>query len=675
MKNSKILISFLLVLLVALISASAVSAADIDVNGTTDVAINHAIGNASAGDTINLGVNKVYTVDSSINVDKNVTIVGVNVTLNAEAQTKSKDASAPLYNGVIFVNKEGSGSTITGLKLVNTNANKNYTYANTLKGYGIQLSGGATGCVVDNCSFYDFNTGVYISAADSNIVQNSFFTGVATLINNIPSGPKDRGSYGVGIMGSKYNIIQNNLFYGPLCDGVSIASSSKGTQVLNNEFEGNAYSIFFGGGSTAGSVMAGNTFKDCGSFYGVRTSGDTAGVVDNFTNLPVISVQKASDNFEIYNNTFYANQNNVLIGANEKNTAHGYPSDIGNINVYDNTVIPANEKVVMSTVVLFNIVSESGILNPVGPIAIVNNTLNGAKSAAYWTYDWSKSQYGDVNIAAAAPATTFFEIVSLDADKAVVVLKDVNGKKLAGKTVSANISGNVSSLTTDEVGQVAVENYGQAILDFAGDKQLAASTITLTAPAAPAIVPTALIITEELNIKVGETGTIALVLTDGTNPIANQNVSILINNEYQGFVTTDENGTATIDYKATAEGTNYVTAYYYGDNQYASSIDFGVVKVTKKSTTMAAKALKTSYKRTATKYVQVTLKSNGRAVSGKKVTVTVNGKTFTGKTGSNGVAKVKVTLTKVGTFTFTAKFAGDSTYKAVSKTGKIKVTK
>ena len=41
------------------------------------------------------------------------------------------------------------------------------------------------------------------------------------------------------------------------------------------------------------------------------------------------------------------------------------------------------------------------------------------------------------------------------------------------------------------------------------------------------------------------------------------------------------------------------------------------------------------------------------------------------KTNKKGQATFKVKLTKKGTFKYTVKFAGDSQYKAVKKTGKI----
>ena len=68
------------------------------------------------------------------------------------------------------------------------------------------------------------------------------------------------------------------------------------------------------------------------------------------------------------------------------------------------------------------------------------------------------------------------------------------------------------------------------------------------------------------------------------------------------------------------------------------------------------------------KKVKFTLKdANGKAIAGKKITVKVNGKTFSAKTNSKGVATISVKVTKKGKFTATAKFAGDKAYKAITK--------
>jgi parallel beta-helix repeat protein len=698
MKNSKILISFLLVLLIA-ISASAVSAADdaadivaadedadvveatIDVAGDDDVAIQNAINNASAGDTINLGANKEYNINATVNVDKAITITGDNVTLNGEGQSKSGNGGA-LYDGFINIGKEGSNATITGLTFVNVDANKEYTHDNTLKGYGVQLANGATGVVVDNCKFYDFANGVYISSAPANIIQNCWFTGVSTLINNIPGGPKDRGSYAVSIMRSKGNQVINNTFYGPLCDGVSIAGGSGNTVVKDNLFEGNAYGIYFGGASTAGSVITGNTFKKVGSFSASYVDKETNQTVwDNFTDLPVISVQKASDNFEIKDNTFYAETGNVLIGANEANTAHGYPSDIGNIKVTDNTVLAGSNDTVMQTVVLFNIISETGVLSPVGPIAVVNNTLNGAKAAAYWSYDWGKDIYGDINIPAADPAKTYFEIVSVGNGKISAILKDVNGKALASEEIAYSIEGVAGNITTDENGAFTIENAsGEVIIDFAGSAKLGPATTDITVeapiiPPVPELIGTTLSLSG-IDVFAGETGYIitATLLDVNQTPLANEEIIVVdVNQEGQPLFlgATDANGTIAFNVSTASAAQYTIGAFFLGNTNYTPSLDFNTVNIKLNPTELAAPSK--SYKVKKSKKLAVTLTSNGKAVEGKEVSVKVNGKIYKGTTNAKGQAIVKVKISKKGTYKYKAKFAGDDVYKAVSAKGKIKV--
>ena len=60
-------------------------------------------------------------------------------------------------------------------------------------------------------------------------------------------------------------------------------------------------------------------------------------------------------------------------------------------------------------------------------------------------------------------------------------------------------------------------------------------------------------------------------------------------------------------------------------------------------------------------------------MKGKKISFTVNGKTYTGTTNANGVASVKVSISKKGTYSFTAKYAGDNTFATVSKSGKLTI--
>ena len=63
----------------------------------------------------------------------------------------------------------------------------------------------------------------------------------------------------------------------------------------------------------------------------------------------------------------------------------------------------------------------------------------------------------------------------------------------------------------------------------------------------------------------------------------------------------------------------------------------------------------------------------GKALAGKKITFKVNKKTYTAKTNSKGIATVKIVIKKKGKYTASAKFAGDSAYKAISKKARITV--
>ena len=99
----------------------------------------------------------------------------------------------------------------------------------------------------------------------------------------------------------------------------------------------------------------------------------------------------------------------------------------------------------------------------------------------------------------------------------------------------------------------------------------------------------------------------------------------------------------------------------------------------KKTTAINVKDL--SFKSTAkTKTVSVKLTTikneyDGKTYlnAGKKITLKVNGKTYTAKTDANGVAKFNIQITKKGTYTATVNFSGDQTYKASAKSMKITI--
>ena len=149
------------------------------------------------------------------------------------------------------------------------------------------------------------------------------------------------------------------------------------------------------------------------------------------------------------------------------------------------------------------------------------------------------------------------------------------------------------------------------------------------------------------------------------NPLANKDVSVTLNGKTT-TVTTDENGKGTIKTNFAAAGTYYYSICFLGDDGAKAS--FATAKVTvNKQAVKASFSAATLKVKVAKKVAFKLYDASGKALSGKKITITVNKKTFTAKTNSKGVAYINVKVTAKGKFKAVAKFAGDSAYKAITK--------
>ena len=154
------------------------------------------------------------------------------------------------------------------------------------------------------------------------------------------------------------------------------------------------------------------------------------------------------------------------------------------------------------------------------------------------------------------------------------------------------------------------------------------------------------------------------------NVLANKQVMISLNGKIYKR-TTNANGVATVKIALSKKGTYPVVISFLGDDKYNGSFVVTKVKVNpqKVKLTVTKKTYKASKK---TKYLYATLKAtNKKAIKGKKLVFTVNGKKYTAKTNAKGIAKVKVKLSKKKTYKVTVKFAGDSTFNKITKKGKV----
>ena len=137
--------------------------------------------------------------------------------------------------------------------------------------------------------------------------------------------------------------------------------------------------------------------------------------------------------------------------------------------------------------------------------------------------------------------------------------------------------------------------------------------------------------------------------------------------------TTNESGKVRLQINLGYAGKYTFAVSFLGDEEYNGSFVVALITVNKQNAKLTApnKTYKASAK---TKTLTATFKSNsGKAISGKKISFTVNGKTYTVTTNSKGVASVKVSLSTKKSYSFTAKYAGDDRYAAVSAKGTVKI--
>ena len=255
-------------------------------------------------------------------------------------------------------------------------------------------------------------------------------------------------------------------------------------------------------------------------------------------------------------------------------------------------------------------------------------------------------------------------------------------------SVFYSIGGINGTVNTDENGVFHIDNVpnGELVVTFLKDSYRLSSNATIVLKDIAPFREASVISSEDyttyaIDYNAGERGNYFKIqlLDDNLNPLANKTVQIGFNGKVYTTVT-NETGWAQLQINLAGAGTYTFAVAFLGDENYNASFVVQKIVVNKKKTTIDAPAK--SYKASAkTKSYTVTLKTDkGSSIdgktymaSGKKVTMTINGKTYTAKTNSKGQATFKLSITKKGTFSATVKFDGDKTYAASSKSAKITI--
>ena len=175
--------------------------------------------------------------------------------------------------------------------------------------------------------------------------------------------------------------------------------------------------------------------------------------------------------------------------------------------------------------------------------------------------------------------------------------------------------------------------------------------------------------------KVGDKVTVKGYLMDENNYLLpGQTVTIKVNDKAYN-VTTASDGSYSKTITASVAGKNKVSVSYSGNDKYLSSSNNTNYNVEKLSTKITLNKINDTTVGEKAKVTGKLLDENGKAVSNVTIKVTVNGKTYTAKTGSDGSFSVSALTNSSGKLKVKAEYSGSDKYSSSSATRTVTVNK
>ncbi len=259
-----------------------------------------------------------------------------------------------------------------------------------------------------------------------------------------------------------------------------------------------------------------------------------------------------------------------------------------------------------------------------------------------------------------------------------ITLKDASGKAIAYQTVTFKVNGKTYSVKTDKNGVAKIRlklNKGvySVHIKFAGTNKYKAVSKTnylyvkYSSKTAKLATPTVTILPNTY-----KTYTISLKNADGKG-IANQKVTIKLNGKTY-TKTTNSNGLVSLKVKFAKLGSYKVYASYSGSKIYRATSATGKIVVAKAATKFVAPTLSVlpNEKKTYTVALKTTA---GKTLSSQKITIAVNGKTYSRITNARGQASIDVVFPTEKTYAVVLNYLGNTYYKPIKTTSSVAVSK
>ena len=636
-------------------------------NQMTDPTIQNAINSANAGDTIIIK-GQTYAHCHFI-VNKTLTIISETGTLMTPCPSNTQGSRA---HGIFYITPEASGTIIKGFTLMDDDE---YTLEND---YGIYING-ASNVQIINCTIESgiadgirvtngTNTKVTDSLIkDSNIGINIINSSQTTIKSNeITNNTKT----GIFISGSTRNttIDANNITYNQ-ATGINIVTADH-IYILNNYISFNQKS-----GSGAGVYVncnitkieiLGNLFRQNGQY----------GILNDYRTRNM-DAKKGAEKLEVVDNNYF-------MGHTERTVYHiDYVEYPGGPYTYDSTTDTytnvgngnGNYDIDKSTVYL-------------GYAFLIDETICGATLYKAPNTGWSENGNRNLMIGEITQVKKgTYQIAITNASGSIAT--DFNSIYV---TFYLNKNNTESSPQEGDVYKTVLIKDGVATVSFSEKDYLESGNVLLAVfpgligktnvdPHATFNIADDQLPKDSINTKItvsnmntypnsGATFTATLKDEYG-NPLAGKTIKISLNGNTLTR-TSDSKGKVSLPIKLASEKTYTISLIFNGDDEYnkTSAKASIVVKKTGQKIVSSNKAFAPN----KASYYSITLKDeNNKAIANKYVKFTINRKTYSVKTNSKGIAKVKIKLSVKKKYKISIKSAATKKYRAMTKTNYITI--
>lgn len=619
--------------------------------------IQKAIDSANAGDTI--VINGRHYVHCHFVVDKKLTIISNIGTTMSVCPSNTAGSNS---HGIFYVSPNAGGTVIDG-----------FTLTSDVTGgddYNI-LVRGASDVVIRNCilSNTGYSDALRIENAKNGVVQN-----VSVL--NAGNGIRIKNSQGVTVKNSE---IRNSNY------GIYDIDSTRTAITLNDISDNKVAGISVAGTSNNPTISYNNLTSNLNAID--LTSSDNINILSNYflTNKKYgVHIDCKVKKINIIGNFFYKNKYEEVF--NDVNTKGLYVQGGEKLEVVNNNYVVSQEN---NRPVQREDSIGGGVF--LGYIFEINSNVNCPIIYSSYNVKWDGSQF-ELRLSNITQSKKGVYSISI-VDKNGNVAKGLSSVPV---TFYLNKNNNYVAPQEGDVYKTVMMVDGTATVRFyPGDFIESGNVVTAVVPGLsvyltgdsgkniktfevndsfiPGNVTESKITVSDLNTYPKSNAAFTVRLTDiYNNPIVNEIVTFTINSKKIN-VATDNQGKATIKINENA-GSYTVRVNYFSDEiDYSSSSAQAKVVVKKLSTKIVASNYVMFIKKAD--YYQLTLKdSSNRPISGQKVTIKVNKKTYTLKTNAKGVAKVKFKLKK-GTYKVVMSYKGSNKYGTAKKTTKIFVKK